>query len=137
MIRPPIEDIGGGQLRGGLKVAAVKAPGFGDRRKAMLQDIAILTGGEAISEDLGIKLENVTLILDRVARSSQSAGPSIVLQSVRKVFAGCTAALRGSLLRRRQGSTGDHKTGTGLCRSIRRCFIVCRRRNFNSSTLRA
>src|SRR5216117_1844929 len=49
------------RLRGGLKVAAVKAPGFGDRRKAMLQDIAILTGGTAISEDLGIKLENVTL----------------------------------------------------------------------------
>jgi len=49
------------KLRGGLKVAAVKAPGFGDRRKAMLQDIAVLTGGELISEDLGIKLENVTL----------------------------------------------------------------------------
>src|SRR5437016_3009305 len=49
------------KLRGGLKVAAVKAPGFGDRRKAMLQDIAILTGGTAISEDLGIKLENVTI----------------------------------------------------------------------------
>ena len=49
------------KLRGGLKVAAVKAPGFGDRRKAMLQDIAILTGGTAISEDLGIKLENVQL----------------------------------------------------------------------------
>src|ERR1700752_2178635 len=49
------------KLRGGLKVAAVKAPGFGDRRKAMLQDIAVLTGGTAISEDLGIKLENVTL----------------------------------------------------------------------------
>ncbi|WP_029356467.1 chaperonin GroEL [Bosea sp. 117] len=49
------------KLRGGLKVAAVKAPGFGDRRKAMLQDIAILTGGEAISEDLGIKLDSVTL----------------------------------------------------------------------------
>jgi chaperonin GroEL len=49
------------KLRGGLKVAAVKAPGFGDRRKAMLEDIAILTGGEMISEDLGIKLENVTL----------------------------------------------------------------------------
>ncbi len=51
------------RLRGGLKVAAVKAPGFGDRRKAMLQDIAILTGGQAISEDLGIKLENVTLAM--------------------------------------------------------------------------
>jgi chaperonin GroEL len=49
------------KLRGGLKVAAVKAPGFGDRRKAMLEDIAILTGGTAISEDLGIKLESVTL----------------------------------------------------------------------------
>ena len=49
------------KLRGGLKVAAVKAPGFGDRRKAMLQDIAVLTGGQLISEDLGIKLENVTL----------------------------------------------------------------------------
>ena len=49
------------KLRGGLRVAAVKAPGFGDRRKAMLEDIAILTGGELISEDLGIKLENVTL----------------------------------------------------------------------------
>src|SRR5205809_4230110 len=49
------------KLRGGLKVAAVKAPGFGDRRKAMLQDIAVLTGGTAISEDLGIKLEKVTI----------------------------------------------------------------------------
>jgi chaperonin GroEL len=49
------------KLRGGLKVAAVKAPGFGDRRKAMLQDIAVLTGGQAISDDLGIKLENVTI----------------------------------------------------------------------------
>jgi chaperonin GroEL len=49
------------KLRGGLKVAAVKAPGFGDRRKAMLEDMAILTGGQVVSEDLGIKLENVTL----------------------------------------------------------------------------
>jgi chaperonin GroEL len=51
------------KLRGGLKVAAVKAPGFGDRRKAMLEDIAILTGGQLISEDLGIKLENVTMAM--------------------------------------------------------------------------
>jgi chaperonin GroEL len=51
------------KLRGGLKVAAVKAPGFGDRRKAMLEDIAILTGGQLISEDLGIKLENVTIAM--------------------------------------------------------------------------
>ncbi|RWL96262.1 chaperonin GroEL [Mesorhizobium sp.] len=57
------------RLRGGLKVAAVKAPGFGDRRKAMLEDIAILTGGQVISEDLGIKLENVTLeMLGRARR---------------------------------------------------------------------
>ena len=51
------------KLRGGLKVAAVKAPGFGDRRKAMLEDIAVLTGGQVISEDLGIKLENVSLAM--------------------------------------------------------------------------
>jgi chaperonin GroEL len=57
------------KLRGGLKVAAVKAPGFGDRRKAMLEDIAILTAGQLISEDLGIKLENVTLdMLGRAKR---------------------------------------------------------------------
>jgi len=59
------------KLRGGLKVAAVKAPGFGDRRKAMLQDIAVLSGGEMISEDLGIKLENVTMeMLGRAKRVS-------------------------------------------------------------------
>ncbi len=51
------------KLRGGLKIAAVKAPGFGDRRKAMLEDIAILTAGQVVSEDIGIKLENVTLAL--------------------------------------------------------------------------
>jgi chaperonin GroEL len=59
------------KLRGGLKVAAVKAPGFGDRRKAMLEDIAVLTGGQTISEDLGIKLENVSLeMLGRAKRVS-------------------------------------------------------------------
>ncbi|TIL65581.1 MAG: chaperonin GroEL, partial [Mesorhizobium sp.] len=57
------------KLRGGLKVAAVKAPGFGDRRKAMLEDIAVLTAGQMISEDLGIKLENVTIdMLGRAKR---------------------------------------------------------------------
>src|SRR5436305_1599036 len=57
------------KLRGGLKVAAVKAPGFGDRRKAMLEDIAVLTGGRCLTEDLGIKLENITLDdVGRVAR---------------------------------------------------------------------
>ena len=59
------------KLRGGLKIAAVKAPGFGDRRKAMLEDIAVLTGGQTVSEDLGIKLENVTLeMLGRAKRVS-------------------------------------------------------------------
>jgi chaperonin GroEL len=59
------------KLRGGLKIAAVKAPGFGDRRKAMLEDIAILTNGQVVSEDLGIKLENVTLdMLGRAKRVS-------------------------------------------------------------------
>ena len=61
------------KLRGGLKVAAVKAPGFGDRRKAMLQDIAVLTGGELISEDLGIKLENVTAANARQGQEGRSS----------------------------------------------------------------
>ena len=59
------------KLRGGLKIAAVKAPGFGDRRKAMLEDMAILTGGQVISEDLGIKLENVTLDMLGTAKKVQ------------------------------------------------------------------
>ena len=59
------------KLRGGLKIAAVKAPGFGDRRKAMLQDIAILTGGQLISEDLGMKLENVTMDMLGTAKKIQ------------------------------------------------------------------
>ncbi|WP_300036418.1 chaperonin GroEL [uncultured Roseobacter sp.] len=59
------------KLRGGLKIAAVKAPGFGDRRKAMLQDIAILTGGQVISEDLGMKLESVTMDMLGSARKVQ------------------------------------------------------------------
>jgi chaperonin GroEL len=58
------------KLRGGLKVAAVKAPGFGDRRKAMLEDIAVVTGGSVVSEDLGIKLENVTL--DMLGRAKKA-----------------------------------------------------------------
>jgi chaperonin GroEL (HSP60 family) len=61
------------KLRGGLKIAAVKAPGFGDRRKAMLEDIAILTGGQVISEDLGIKLENVGL--DMLGRAKRVVSP--------------------------------------------------------------
>jgi len=71
------------KLRGGLKVAAVKAPGFGDRRKAMLEDIAILTGGTVISEDLGIKLENVTLdMLGRAKKVSITKDDTTIVDGV-------------------------------------------------------
>jgi chaperonin GroEL len=73
------------KLRGGLKVAAVKAPGFGDRRKAMLEDIAILTGGQVISEDLGIKLENVTLdMLGRAKRVTINKDDSTIVSGAGK-----------------------------------------------------
>ncbi len=73
------------KLRGGLKVAAVKAPGFGDRRKAMLEDIAVLTGGQVISEDLGIKLENVTLqMLGRAKKVSISKENTTVVDGAGK-----------------------------------------------------
>jgi chaperonin GroEL len=73
------------KLRGGLKVAAVKAPGFGDRRKAMLQDIAVLTGGELISEDLGIKLENVTMdMLGRAKRVSITKDDTTIVDGAGK-----------------------------------------------------
>jgi chaperonin GroEL len=73
------------KLRGGLKVAAVKAPGFGDRRKAMLQDIAVLTGGEVISEDLGIKLENVTIdMLGRAKRVSITKDDTTIVDGAGK-----------------------------------------------------
>jgi chaperonin GroEL len=73
------------KLSGGLKIAAVKAPGFGDRRKAMLQDIAILTGGEMISEDLGIKLENVTVkMLGRAKRVSITKDDTTIVDGAGK-----------------------------------------------------
>jgi chaperonin GroEL len=73
------------KLRGGLKVAAVKAPGFGDRRKAMLEDIAILTAGEVISEDLGIKLENVTLeMLGRAKRVTITQEDTTIVEGAGK-----------------------------------------------------
>jgi chaperonin GroEL len=73
------------KLRGGLKVAAVKAPGFGDRRKAMLQDIAVLTGGELISEDLGIKLENVTVqMLGRAKRVTITKDDTTIIHGAGK-----------------------------------------------------
>jgi chaperonin GroEL len=112
------------KLRGGLKVAAVKAPGFGDRRKAMLEDIAIVTGGQVISEDLGIKLENVkvnmlgtakkvritkddTTIIDGAARRTTSRPasrrsssrsrrppPTTIARSCKSVWRSSPAALR-------------------------------------------
>ncbi len=82
------------KLRGGLKVAAVKAPGFGDRRKAMLEDIAILTGGQVISEDLGIKLESVTLdMLGKAKRILIDKDNTTVIEGVGKksdIVARCT-----------------------------------------------
>jgi chaperonin GroEL len=73
------------RLRGGLRVAAVKAPGFGDRRKAMLQDIAVLTGGQVVSEDLGIKLENVTVdMLGSAKRVSIDKDNTIVIDGAGK-----------------------------------------------------
>ncbi len=73
------------KLRGGLKIAAVKAPGFGDRRKAMLEDIAILTGGQVISEDLGIKLESVTLdMLGRAKKVSISKENTTIVDGAGK-----------------------------------------------------
>jgi chaperonin GroEL len=73
------------KLRGGLKIAAVKAPGFGDRRKAMLEDIAILTGGQVISEDLGIKLENVGLnMLGRAKKVTISKENTIIVDGAGK-----------------------------------------------------
>jgi chaperonin GroEL len=71
------------KLRGGLRVAAVKAPGFGDRRKAMLEDIAILTGGQVISEDLGIKLESVTLdMLGKAKKVSITKDDTTIVEGV-------------------------------------------------------
>ena len=73
------------RLRGGLKVSAVKAPGFGDRRKAMLADIAVLTGGQVVSEDLGIKLENVTLdMLGRAKRVDIDKDNTTVVDGIGK-----------------------------------------------------
>ncbi|MGN6549250.1 MAG: chaperonin GroEL [Pararhizobium sp.] len=81
------------KLRGGLKVAAVKAPGFGDRRKAMLEDIAILTGGTCVSEDLGIKLENVTLeMLGRSKRVSITKEDTTIIDG-----AGSKAEIEGRI----------------------------------------
>jgi chaperonin GroEL len=95
------------KLRGGLRVAAVKAPGFGDRRKAMLEDIAILTGGELISEDLGIKLENVTLeMLGRAKKVSITKDDTTIVDG-----AGAKdgiAARIGQIKRQIEDTTSDY-----------------------------
>src|SRR5436305_1814967 len=95
------------KLRGGLKVAAVKAPGFGDRRKAMLEDIAILTGGQVISEDLGIKLENVTLeMLGRAKKVSITKDDTTVVDG-----AGEKAGIEGRIAqikRQIEDTTSDY-----------------------------
>ena len=95
------------KLRGGLKVAAVKAPGFGDRRKAMLEDIAILTAGEMISEDLGIKLENVTIeMLGSAKRVTIDKDNTLIVDG-----AGDGAAIKGRIEAIRQqieNTTSDY-----------------------------
>ncbi len=93
------------KLRGGLKVAAVKAPGFGDRRKAMLEDIAILTGGQVISEDIGIKLENVNLqMLGRAKKVQISKENTTIVDG-----AGSKDEITGRPRRADQGADrGDH-----------------------------
>ena len=92
------------KLRGGLKVAAVKAPGFGDRRKAMLEDIAVLTGGQVISEDLGIKLENVTLeMLGKAKRVLIDKENTTIVEG-----AGKKADIVGALQADPRADRGDH-----------------------------
>ncbi len=119
----------GNKLRGGLKVAAVKAPGFGDRRKAMLDYIAVLTGGQVISEDLGIKLENVTLAMLGKAKRVliDKDNTTIVDGSGKKqdITARCNqirAQVAGDHLGLRQGEAAGTSGQTGR----RRCDHSCR-----------
>ena len=103
------------KLRGGLKIAAVKAPGFGDRRKAMLQDIAILTGGQVISEDLGMKLENVGLdMLGRARKISITKDETTIVDG-----AGEKAEIEARVAQIRPRSTRPPPTTTRRsCRSV-------------------
>src|SRR5690606_12577528 len=95
------------KLRGGLKVAAVKAPGFGDRRKAMLEDLAILTGGELISEDLGIKLENVTIdMLGRAKKVSITKDDTTIVDGVGEKAA--IEARIGQIKKQIEDTTSDY-----------------------------
>ena len=103
------------KLRGGLKVAAVKAPGFGDRRKAMLEDIAILTGGQVISEDLGIKLEHVTIdMLGHAKRLLITKEETTVVDGAGDKKARSRA---GSARSRRRSRTPPRTTTARSCRS--------------------
>jgi chaperonin GroEL len=103
------------RLRGGLKVAAVKAPGFGDRRKAMLEDIAVLTGGQMISEELGIKLENVTLEMLGKAKKVviTKEDTTIVSGAARKRTSRAAALRSGSRSRRPPRSTIARSCASG------------------------
>ena len=95
------------KLRGGLKIAAVKAPGFGDRRKAMLQDIAILTGGQVISDDLGMKLENVTIdMLGRAKKVTITKDTTTVIDGAgdKAEIAGRVAQIRAQI----EDTTSDY-----------------------------
>ena len=95
------------KLRGGLKVAAVKAPGFGDRRKAMLEDIAVLTGGQVISEDLGIKLENVTIdMLGKAKKVSINKDDTTIIDGAgnKKDIEGRTSQIRKQI----EDTTSDY-----------------------------
>ena len=95
------------KLRGGLKVAAVKAPGFGDRRKAMMEDLAVLTGGQVISEELGIKLENVTMDMLGVAKKitiTKDARPSSTAPATRTTIAARVAQIRTQI----EDTTSDY-----------------------------
>jgi chaperonin GroEL len=117
------------KLRGGLKIAAVKAPGFGDRRKAMLEDMAILTEGQVISGDLGIKLENVTLDMlgqAKKVRSRKRTPPSSTARARRKTSMPASQpdqkADRRNRQRLRQGKAAgaSRETRGRRCRSPRR-----------------
>jgi hypothetical protein len=102
------------KLRGGLKVAAVKAPGFGDRRKAMMEDIAVLTGGQVISAEMGTKLENVTM--DMLGPPRRSRSPRMTRRSS-TVPATRTPSRRASRRSGRRSRTPRRTTTRKSCRN--------------------
>ena len=114
------------KLRGGLKIAAVKAPGFGDRRKAMLEDIAIVTGGQVVSDDLGIKLENVTLaMLGRAKKVRIEKENTTIIDGAGKkadIQARCTQSTRRSMRQRQTTTRRNCKNAWRNCRPASRSF---------------